>query len=434
MKKWLAVFLAVSIAAGSLAGCNRNQEDSESSQASSSEPETFTYHNGTYEVSYAVPAATDGTLDYLTIQIEDDEISVVEYGLQESDAADAASSQEAESSEADAAGTADASAPAAEETQEPEKSPDDYAKEILKAYETAGDVEEMDPVEGAQEHTYRFIRMMRTALEFAEAGDTSPVTLGRYADGSYTYTMEDYNRDGWQEYVSLTVKDGLLVPESVAFNAKSQEDPQKTITEDETLNEGENGPAVYYPAIVESYLENESDPSAITVPTNGDAAVKTFQKLMNALLRGMISGDETEKEVSRLVDGKYTVRFSEADENGWKDYLEVEIKNGNVTILAFDAESSTQEGLLKSEATEVSTRMKEATGITFSDAAQKLSDNWEKADGDVKKVDTVVGATVSSNNFKILLGELLTTAAIEGNSEAPLEVARVEAAAVKSEG
>lgn len=48
-------------------------------------------------------------------------------------------------------------------------------KDIVAEYEAVeGDLERMEPVEGAEEHTYRFMRMMRTALKFAKAGDHTP--------------------------------------------------------------------------------------------------------------------------------------------------------------------------------------------------------------------------------------------------------------------
>ena len=69
--------------------------------------------------------------------------------------------------------------------------------------------------------------------------------------------------------------------------------------------------------------------------------------------------------------------------------------------------------------------MREATGLSYSDAVSALVNNWEKAENDVTQVDNVAGATVSSNSFKLLVGQLLATAAVEGNAEVPIEVERL---------
>ena len=38
------------------------------------------------------------------------------------------------------------------------------------------------------------------------------------------------------------------------------------------------------------------------------------------------------------------------------------------------------------------------------------------------EMDTVAGATVSSNNFRLLVGQILATAAVNGDTEKTLEV------------
>ncbi len=419
MKKLFSVLLACLVVAGSLSACKRTTPEPEPSSSVPEEPPVRSvYQDGAYSVKYSVPAE-DSTLDYLTISILDDEITVQDYGFEpyEDPAASEADSEPEAASQPE-------SAPASEPEAE-EEEPVDYAAEIKTAYRAAeGDLDAVEPVDGAEEHTARFIRMMRTALESAKEGNTSTVTIGtRFLDGNYEGRMESANRDGWQEFVTLTVSGGEVT--EIIYNASSEADSSKLITEDGELNAQADGPSDYYPAIAQSYLENGGDLSKVTAPTNGGAATKTFGKLLRALTAQMTAGGERKISVSRLTDGVYTARFADFDENGWKEYVVLKIKNGKVTVNEFDAISEADETAWRSSDTALSDRMREATGLSYSDAVSALSEHWEKAGNDVTKVDNVAGATVSSNNFKLLVGQLLATAAVEGNAEIPIEVERL---------
>lgn len=420
MKKLLSTLLACLVVAGSLSACKRTTPEPEPSSSAPEEPPVVSsiYQDGAYSVKYSVPAG-DSTLDYLTISVLDDEITVQDYGFEPYENPDA--SEPADESEA-------AAQPEPSSSSEPEgedTEPVDYAAEIKSAYRAAdGDLDTIEPVEGAEEHSYRFVRMMRTALESAKEGNTSTVTIGtRFLDGNYEGRMESANRDGWQEFVTLTVEGGEIT--EIIYNASGEEDSSKLITEDSELNAQADGPADYYPAIAQGCLDNGGDFSNMTAPTNGGAATKTFGKLMRALTAQMTSGGERKIAVSRLADGLYTARFADFDENGWKEYVVLKIKNGKVTVDEFDAISEKDDAARRSADTALSDRMREATGLSYSDAVSALVNNWEKAENDVTQVDNVAGATVSSNSFKLLVGQLLATAAVEGNAEVPIEVERL---------
>ena len=431
MKKLLAFLLASALIAGTFTGCKKeNQPQTESTPEPTPEP-TYVYQDGTYSVSYAVPAS-DRTLDYLTVTIEKDQITIDEYGSREDDSAAGGSeetSSEAATSSSAASETATSSASESassgeDDLTEHEENAAQAAQLILAAFEEAGqDVDKMQPVEGAEEHSYRFMRMMRTVFEFAEAGDTTPVILGKYADGSYESVMPDFNPGGWQEYVSLTVKDGLV--SEIKFDARNEEGV--LITEDAEQNpEGSSDtPSVYYPKIAQNFLDAGGDLDAVETPTNGAQAMKSFKKLMKPLLASMLSAGDTDVVASMYVDGTYKASFKDFDENGWKDYIVVDIQNDVVNIREFDAVNQADETKLKSQDSEMAAKMQEKNGLSPADFVPALIQEWEAADNDILAVDNIAGATVSSNNFKLLLGELLATAAIEGDTEATLEVERV---------
>ncbi|MGI5967276.1 MAG: FMN-binding protein [Anaerotruncus rubiinfantis] len=440
MKKILSLLLAAALVAASFSACKRETEPVEP-PSSSSEPEpVYVYQDGEYSVSYAVPAI-DRTLDYLTISVKDDEITIEEYGMKEdpgpaSQAGDSSASGEAvstpassASSSAESTGSASAdSSSQALTTAEAEAL--EAAQLILEEYNgVRGNLDKMEPIKDQEEHTYRFIRMMRTALESAEAGDQKSVTLGKYADGTYKSTMPDFNSDGWKEYVELTVKDGLI--DTITYDAIGKDDPASRITTDTSLNSGSQGPSYYYPQIVTNFIEAGDDLTKVMSPTNGASATKSFGKLMNPLLANMISGGEKEIIAPRYVNGTYRAQFTDFDENGWKDYVVIRIDSDKVTIKEFDAISKVDETKLKSQDTELAAKQKEKTDMTPEKAFDALEKNWNGADNDVTKVENVAGATVSSNNFKLLVGQILATAALEGDNEATLEVERIASTPAK---
>lgn len=412
MKKLIAFTLASILAGSVLAGCNKEKEPA--SSESSSKPENYTYQDGEYSVRYD-EAALDRTLDYITVSIKEDQISITEYGMKEAeveadtsvlvnnpDESDASASSEASSQEV--------SAPEEDGPTEAEELAAEHAAKILDEYDDRnGDLDAMEPVSGAEEHTYRFIRMMRTALAAAETGDTSEMVLHKYADGDYTSTMPDFSREGWKEFVKVTVSDGKI--QSVVYDGESSKNGQLISESNETKKKTCD-------EVVENFISSGEDLGQMT------AVDKTFNKLMTPLLASMVSGGDTEITASRLVDGEYKATFSDFDENGWKDYVVLKIKNGTVTVQEYDAVSQEDEKKLRSMAEDVDAQMKEKTGITYFDAVQNLTKGLAKAQQDVTQVDNVTGATVTSNNFKLLVGQLLATAAVEGNTET-LEVERL---------
>lgn len=431
MKKVVSLLLVSTLLIGALSACKRNEPEPEPAPPKPTEP-TYAYQGGEYSVSYAVPAL-DRTLDYLTISIHNDDITILEAGckedvslpvsLEKTSSSEGASALAEPSVPAEPASSDAASEASSVGESEYEAKANAQMKDIVAEYDAVeGELERMEPVEGAEEHTYRFMRMMRTALKSAKAGDHTPVKLGKYEDGSYEAAVPSSNASGWRDYIRLTVKDGLIT--DIDFNAQKEEDPSILITDDPDLNKegAADSPAVYYPAIAKSFTDSNENLDSLSVPTGGATAAKTFQKLMKPLLASMISGGETHITAPRYVDGTYKAQMKEFDEHGWKDYVVVQIHSDKVSVKEFDAISKEDENKLKSQDAEMTAQMEEKTGITPETYTKELRSNLDAADGDPIEMDSVAGATVSSNNFRLLVGQILATAAVNGDAEKTLEV------------
>ena len=114
-----------------------------------------------------------------------------------------------------------------------------------------------------------------------------------------------------------------------------------------------------------------------------------------------------------LTDGTYRAEFVEFDTNGWKDYVEVTVVDGQLDQVVFD--SVNEKGNLKSEDASYKSEMEQMVG-TYPAKYNKDLINQFIESGKINAVDIVAGATESTGNFKTLIIEAMENAA-EGNTE-----------------
>ncbi len=111
------------------------------------------------------------------------------------------------------------------------------------------------------------------------------------------------------------------------------------------------------------------------------------------------------KDEVAFKDGVYHAEVAEFDDHGWKDYVDVTVEGGKITAVEYDSLNA-EDGHKKTE----DEAYKEAYESAFpdvnpADTAAKLAADLI-AKQDVAKVDTVAGATNSSDSFKALVGAL----------------------------
>lgn len=412
MKKLLALFLATALML-SIAACgDKDKQESSSSEPSESQIVDSSLNDGEYAATYKT-MALDRTIDSLTVKIDKGVVTVSDYTCKEAEGGGAdAAGGEASSEASSASGATEAEAKARK-----------AAKDILASYQAAeGNVEAMEPVDdSAQEHFYRFQRMMREILDAAKKGNTTPISLGKYADGSYKVTAHEPDIEGWTPYVELTVKDGTI--SSITYDALKD---GKKITEDTEANAGDNKPSAYYPEIAKNFSQGGEDLTKLFAPTGGGLATKSFVKLMTPLMANMISGGPQEITAPQYVNGTYKAEFTDFDENGWKSYVVLQVNNDKVTVKEFDAVNKETDTYKRSMDDDLNNKMKEATGAyTYPEAVEKIKKNFDAAGGDPLAIENVAGATVSSNDFKQLAGAILNMSALEGDTGETLQVERI---------
>ena len=102
----------------------------------------------------------------------------------------------------------------------------------------------------------------------------------------------------------------------------------------------------------------------------------------------------------------------------WKTEWETVKKDYQKVAITVGAD----ETKLKSQDSELASSMKEKSGTDPAAASKQLIDNFEKAGGDPYTMDSVAGATVSSNTFRLMVAQILATSAVEGDTENTLEI------------
>lgn len=105
-----------------------------------------------------------------------------------------------------------------------------------------------------------------------------------------------------------------------------------------------------------------------------------------------------------MKDGTYKAEYSAADDHGWTDYVEITVADGKITAVDYDSVDA--EGKKKNGNEWYDNAMKDAGSPTWpSDFMPKLEQSLID-NQDIDKVDTIAGATASSDSFRKLVKEL----------------------------
>ena len=120
---------------------------------------------------------------------------------------------------------------------------------------------------------------------------------------------------------------------------------------------------------------------------------------------------------SDLKDGKYEVESKAADERGYKSSLTMEVKDGKITEVSYDEVK--EDGTGKKGDTEYNTTMKGIKGTNPAEAFPAL----EKAvvEKQSAEVDSVSGATSSSDSFKKFAAKAIENATAGTTDKAIIE-------------
>lgn len=105
-------------------------------------------------------------------------------------------------------------------------------------------------------------------------------------------------------------------------------------------------------------------------------------------------------------DGTYKAEATEY-EHGWRDYLVIGVADGKVTVKEFDALNEARDK--KSQDADYRAAMEPVSGTYPEKYIADILSEFQKK-GSADKMDSITGATKSTNSFKALLNEALAKA------------------------
>ena len=261
-----------------------------------------------------------------------------------------------------------------------------------------------------------------TMLAGCGGNDKDAAPASDYKDGKYRAEYDQVDKNGWKAFVELTVKDGKITEVDYDYLNEKEELKSENAEYNKKMKEiaGTN-PETYLPALEEALVDKQ-DAAKIDNITGATHSVDGFKEMVAKLVDEKIKKADTTTlvipqpspaEEVKLTDGTYKAEYDKLDSHGWKAFTEITVKDGKITEVDFDYLND--KGERKSENAEYNESMKKVAGTN----PEEFTPILEKAlvdSQDASKIDTVTGATSSSNSFKALAQKLISEKIAKGDT------------------
>ncbi len=261
-----------------------------------------------------------------------------------------------------------------------------------------------------------------TMLAGCGSNEKDAAPASDYKDGKYRAEYDQIDKNGWKAFVELTVKDGKIAEVDYDYlNENKERKSENEAYNTKMMEVAKTNPETYLPAL-EKALVDKQDAAKIDNITGATHSVDGFKEMVAKLVDEKIKKGDTStlviaqpspKEEVKLTDGTYKAEYDKFDGHGWKAYVEVKVEGGKITAVDFDYLN--EKGEKKTESAEYNESMKKVSGTSPEEFAPTL----EKAlvdSQDASKVDTVTGATSSTNDFKALSTKLISEKIAKGDT------------------
>lgn len=144
--------------------------------------------------------------------------------------------------------------------------------------------------------------------------------------------------------------------------------------------------------------------------------MKRFSLLILMAMIVLVSCEKKAETTGAFQDGNYSGTYQHFDGHGWKPTLDITVEDGVITQATWDYVNA--QGEMKSQNTYYADAMESRSGTTPAKAAEELQNSL--IEGQSADVDTVSGATHSTENFRELAAAVLANAAAGNTSEVKL--------------
>lgn len=387
MKKKITAVLLAAVVAVTATACQKN------------DPNKITLADGRYKVSWDAPDE-NGYTEYMIVDVKNGVPTILEFDAQNDSGFLKSTDTELR----------DQMLALNSEKGLPEMFPQRaYAKIIESFTVSESNPAEMDFVAGATQ-SYKSFKVLYGELyeQNMQSGNFDTLYVPYYADGVYKAAYPTYDMRGYSEFLELNVSAG--VPTVTAADARNAQGEVKTAND--ALKPPVNLADVYTALIAQANAPTAVEKTEVAGATS---TMEQFAELHSAALDAAHYRTANDFILPKYKDGTYRAEMAQYDNHGYKDYIVIEIKSGYITVTELG--SINENGDLKTADTTLFEEYKAGNpnALTAEEYNQKIIKSFNSAALSVLDMENVAGATISANNFKIMLGQLLYYNAAHGN-------------------
>lgn len=217
-----------------------------------------------------------------------------------------------------------------------------------------------------------------------------------YVDGEYTIIADHVDSHGWAPMVKVTIADGKITSGKMDYmkpggDLKSQDESYAISMSEQTGITPKEAYDELNKRIIEAQQANVEAVSGATSSSNW------FNQLAAIGLEKAKEGEKGKFYVP--LDDSYSASNEGFNEQGWQGEISITYSDNKITSV--DYTEVDNQGNKKEEDKSYQNQMKAETGISWNEAVNQLEEQLAEVQ-DYNKVDTVTGATHTSENFKTL--------------------------------
>ncbi|HDU0914541.1 TPA: FMN-binding protein [Listeria monocytogenes] len=240
-------------------------------------------------------------------------------------------------------------------------------------------------------------------------------TDGTMTDGTYKLEEKNFDDKGWKGFMSIEVKDGKITKANYDYKNKDGKLKSEDADYEKAMKDKVGtGPQEYLKQLSDSLVKNQSAAS-VEVVSGATHSSDAFINYANQLIQVAQKADTTTISINNLAkmeDGTYKLE-EQNYAHGYRVVFSMDVKDGKIT--KSDYNYVDKDGKLKSDDADYEKNMKAKSGTGPKEYIPALNKSLVEKQ-DVAAVDTVSGATNSSNQFKIYAAQL-QNAAQNGNTD-----------------
>jgi major membrane immunogen (membrane-anchored lipoprotein) len=274
-----------------------------------------------------------------------------------------------------------------------------------------------DSVASVSINLHGFVNGVKGCL--SQASGESGEAKSSLKDGTYSYESPEFDENGFKDQVEMTIKENAIT--SLTWDCVKEDGTKKSkLSMDGKYVMTENGPKWHEQAesVVDYVLEHQGVDGLMKADGYTDSVAS-----VSINLHGFVNGvkdclsqasGESGETKSALKDGTYSYEASEFDENGFKDQVEMTIKENAITSLTWDCvkEDGTKKSKLSLDGKYVMTESgpkwhEQAESVVNYVLEHQGVDGLMKADG---YTDSVASVSINLHGFVNGVKDCLTQA------------------------